>query len=351
MRPSRAGFLCIAVFCAVAATARAEHATSFDAESADRLTHALTAEEQQNGPSAPHLLPLLDQLAQLRFREGNLAETASLRRRALGIAVRAFGCDSARAAAAMTSLATIEIDRRRYFYAEPLLIAAKNVLTAGETADGPLLATVLTGLARIALAHGEPEAAQKWAETAAEIASRDPDRRVTEALRTVAAAWVAKERFANSEHLLRQALTLDRNHDGPDGIDVARTLSQLGNLYLRQKRFAEAVAAIEDAMDIDQRELGASHPFIADDFYDLSLAYDALKRPETARKALTFAVKLLERDGSRTQEPVRLGYAKRELARMLRVQGKTEEADEVAAESHRLLDAAEAEDHERQRQI
>ncbi len=112
-----------------------------------------------------------------------------------------------------------------------------------------------------------------------------------------------------------------------------------------------AHGGIGDAMAIDQRELGASHPFIADDFYDLGLAYDALKRPEAARKALTFAVKLLERDGSRTQEPVRLGYAKRELARMLRAEGKTEEADVAAAESHLLLDAAEAEDHERQRQI
>src|SRR5438046_7856930 len=120
-----------------------------------RLTRALAAEEAQDGGTSPYLLPLIEELAQAQLRDGALGAAAALRRRALDIAVAAFGCDSASAAEAMAALALIHIDRRRYLDAEPLLIVAERVLATRVAADQPVMATIFAGLARIALARGE----------------------------------------------------------------------------------------------------------------------------------------------------------------------------------------------------
>src|SRR6266516_3488526 len=149
-----------------------------------RLTRALAAVEAQDGGTSPYLLPLIEELAQAQLRDGALGEAAALRRRALDIAVAAFGCDSASAAEAMAALALIDIDRRRYLDAEPLLIVAERVLTARVAADQPAMATIFAGLARIALARGEIQPAEAWAGRAVAIAKRNPHGRSAEPLRT-----------------------------------------------------------------------------------------------------------------------------------------------------------------------
>ena len=61
--------------------------------------------EAHDGRTSPYLLPVLEELAQVRLNDGALGEAAALRRRALDIALAAFGCDSASAAQAMAALA------------------------------------------------------------------------------------------------------------------------------------------------------------------------------------------------------------------------------------------------------
>src|SRR5579862_9125611 len=85
-----------------------------------RLEHNLAGAEARDGTASPQLLPVIAELARARVLEGALGEAAALRRRALDIAVTAFGCDSPNAGAAMTALAALDIDRGRYLDAEPL---------------------------------------------------------------------------------------------------------------------------------------------------------------------------------------------------------------------------------------
>jgi tetratricopeptide (TPR) repeat protein len=309
----------------------------------------LADEERRQGAASPFLLPALDQLAEARSRDGDLAEAAALRRRALRIAIRAFGSGSASVAEAMAALAQTDIVRRRYLDAEPLLIAATNVLTVSVAPDHPARAAVFAGLARIAMARGDSQVGEFWAEQAVAIAVKNQHQRATEPLLALAAVRAAQERFSDSERLIQDALARDRKHYGSEGAAVARDLSQLGNLYLRQKRHAEALPMLEQAAAIDQRALAPAHPFVADDFYDLGLAFDALKRSDQARRSVAFAIKLL--DGGTEKDSLRVGYAQRELARMLRTAGKTDEADAASAESKRILNKAEDEERDRERQL
>src|SRR5258707_544885 len=161
--------LCLTVIAAAAVShGRADEST------VARLTQAPAAGEADGGRTSPYLLPVIEELAQAHLRDGTLGEAAALRRRALDIAITAFGCDSASAAEAMAALAVLDIDRRRYLDGEPLLIVAERLLSARVNADHPVMVTIFAGLARIALARGETRPAEAWARQAVAIARHNP---------------------------------------------------------------------------------------------------------------------------------------------------------------------------------
>jgi tetratricopeptide (TPR) repeat protein len=349
MRPGLPAIMTLIGFGCLGLAAAAEIAPHADTDATDSLRRALAVDERRQGATSPLLLPALERLGQARWRAGDLAESTALRRRALDIAIRAFGSNSASAAEAMSALAQVDIDRRRYLDAEPLLIAAANILTTSVEPDHPALGAVCAALARIAMARGATQEAEGWAERAVGIAAKNPHQRAAEPLLALAVVRAVQQRFGESEQLVQDAVARDRRHYGSDGAATARSLSQLGNLFLRQRRYTEALPPLQQAASIDQRALAPTHPFVADDFYDLGLTFDGLKRAEEARRSLSFAVKLLE--SSAEKNSLRLAYAQRELARVLRAAGKGDAADAAAADSKRILNKAEEEERERERQI
>jgi tetratricopeptide (TPR) repeat protein len=320
-----------------------------DGDALAQLTRALAAAEQKEGKTSPYLLPVIEEIAQLHQRNGELGEAAALRRRALDIAVTRFGADSPSAAEAMVVLAQIAIDQRRYLDAEPLLVVAESILGERVDADHPAMAAIFAGLARIALARGDTLEATASAERAVAITRRNPHGRSTEPLRVLGAVLASKERFTRARRILGEALAQDREHFGPDGLATARSLAQLANIELRAHRFTEALPLIQQAAAIDQARLGSTHPFIADDLFDLGLVYDGLKRPNEARKAFTSALDVLERGAGR--DTPRVAYVEQELARLDRQEGKEAEADASSADARRILNKAEAEEHKRERRV
>ena len=320
-----------------------------DEDAAAGLTRALAEGEAHDGRTSPYLLPVIEELAQAELRDGALGEAAALRRRALDIAVAAFGCDSASAAEAMAALALIDIDRRSYLDAEPLLIVAERVLATRVEADHPTMAAIFAARARIALAHGDKIAAEGWASHALAIARRNPHGRSAEPLRTLGAVLAAEERFAEAEPVLAEALAQDRRQHGAGGVDTARSLAQLANLYLREGKAKDALPLFEEAAAIDQSRLGAAHPFIADDLHDLGLAYDALSRGEEARRAFSAALDILERGAGR--ETPRVAYVELELSRLYRQVGKNTAAEGAFKDARRILNKEEAEEHKRERNV
>ena len=308
---------------------------------------SLAAAEQRLGTTDPDLLAILGPLAELRFQEAEITEALALRRRSLKIAVDTFGSDSAPAAEAMAALASVYIDLRQYFDAEPLLITAGNVLTDRLGAADPAIAPVLSGLARTALARGDKDSARNRVERAVAIDEKSYPEDRSERLRTLGAVLAAEERFDESTRVLRQALALDR--EVADDFGTARSLSQLANTFLREKRFSDALPLVEEATAIDQRKLGATHPFIADDFYNLGLIYLETKRLPDAQIAFEAAINLLNRGTGR--DTPRVAYIQLALARAAREQGREEEAGTMFSEAQRLLNAAEEEGRGREREI
>jgi tetratricopeptide (TPR) repeat protein len=335
--------------CAAAGLLPAGEPRAADGDGLARLTGTLAAMEAKEGSTSPYLLPLIEEIAQLRLCNGELAVAGALRRRALDIAIARFGSGSPSAAEAMVSVALVAIDRRHYLDAEPLLIAAEIILEERVAPDHPAMAAALAAHARIALARGEPAEAEVLAERAVGIARHNPHGRSTEPLRALGAARAAKERFAEAEQVLNEALTQDREHHGLEGLDTARSLAQLANVELRAHRFAEALPLIQQALAIDQARLGPTHPFIGDDLLDLGLVYDGLKQTAKARWAFAAAIDVLERGAGR--DTPRVAYVELELARLDRQDGKDTEAEAAFKDARRILHKAEDEEHTRERRI
>jgi tetratricopeptide (TPR) repeat protein len=338
----------IAVLCLLSALSGAERAFAADGGLVAGLSRALAFEESRSGAESPHLLPLLEQLAGAQFDDGALAQAAESRRRALKIALAAFGSQSADAADAMTALAEIDILRHDYLGAEPLLTVAANVLSARLGAGNQALSQPLSGLARLALARGDVKLAETLASRANAIAPRDP-RRSSEPLRVLGAVYAVEQRFDQGEAVLRQAVTRDRRAHGDAGVETARSLAQLGNLLLHAKRFAEALPPIEQALAIDQAHLGPTHPLIADDFCDLGLTYAGLNRHADATRMLAYAIGLLEQGSGKDSS--RLAYAALDLAGVLDTMGYNDAADAAFAEGKRILDEAGHDERQREREL
>jgi tetratricopeptide (TPR) repeat protein len=285
--------------------------------------------------------------ARQRFRAGDFAAALTLRRRLLALAIRHFGSASRPAAAAMAGLAALYIDMQRYLDAEPLLIVARRDLLARGGPSDPALLPVLCGLARVARARGAARRAQEWgARAVALAASETPVRPLQDAaaLRALAAALAAERHFAASRRALRRALALDEEANGAaaNGADAngatgatARDRAALGMVLLRQRRYAAALPLIERAALIDQARLGPTHPLIADDFHELGLAYFGLERWADAAAALRFAIWILVRGAG--NGTARLAYTELTLARVLRAEGRTAEAEILFNDARTIL--------------
>jgi tetratricopeptide (TPR) repeat protein len=345
MRPS---FCVIAgvIFSFLAPQPRADQPVPTQHDKSAALARSLAAAEERLGPADPNLLPILAPLAQLRFEDADMAEATALRRRALKIAIAAYGSFSVPAAEAMAALARLYIDLRRYLDAEPLAIAASNVLSARLGAEASAMATVLAERARIALARGEKSSAQDWAEAGVAIDNRVGGGPRSDRLRVLGAVFAAEGRFDDSARILNQALALDRA--GGDQLATARSLAQLANTDIRQKRFSEALPLIEEATLIDQQGLGATHPLIAEDFHDLGLIFLATNRMADAAMSFRTAIGVLSRGAGRGTPA--FAYIELDLARAEHALGREDKAQSLFRDAHRILNTAEDEERERQRQ-
>ncbi len=311
------------------------------------LAKTLAAAEQRLGPADPKLLPILASLAQLRFEDADIAAATALRRRSLKIAIRAFGSESEPAAKAMAALAHLYIELRRYLDAEPLAIAAENVLSSRLGVHDPAMAPLLADRARIALARGETAEAHKFIEAAIAVDNQNAGTPRSDRLRVLGAVLVSQARFEDGERVLRRALALDRA--GGDRLATARSLAQLGKAYLRQKQFAQALPPIEEAAAIDQRRLGPTHPLIAENLHDLGLIYLATGRAADAALAFRTASRRLERGCGRGTPT--LAYIELDLARAEHVLGHEDRAQSLFGAARRILNTAADQERERQRSV
>lgn len=224
--------------------------------------------------------------------------------------------------------------------------------------------------------RGHPGEAQRLAERATAMGQAIDHPDVAVSLVSLAATLSSRGQYGPAEQALRRALAATRSVLSPDPARVATCLNNLGDVYRLQRRYAEALPLLQDALLMRIREHGEAHPVAARSHHDLgvlhldqgwyaeaephlrraleireaelapgdpdiarsldSLArlYTALERFEEAeplfRRALEIAAAALGDDH------YRVGLILENLARLLRATGEEVEAADLAARAQEI---------------
>jgi tetratricopeptide (TPR) repeat protein len=111
-------------------------------------------------------------------------------------------------------------------------------------------------------------------------------------LNNLAQLYHATNCFEKAEPLMKRALGIDENSNGPDHPDVARDLNNLAALYQTTNRLEEAEPLMKRALDIDENSYGPDHPDVARDLNNLAQLYKATNRLEEAEPLMSRAFEI-----------------------------------------------------------
>jgi tetratricopeptide (TPR) repeat protein len=124
----------------------------------------------------------------------------------------------------LTNLATLDLLRRKWNLAEPILVRAREVL---ETSLGP------------------------W----------HPD--LSAVLKNLGFVYEAQKKFSQAEGVLRSALDIRTSVFGVENVLVAETKMHLGNVLTEEGRFAEAESLYSQSLQTQERLSGPRSPDVA----------------------------------------------------------------------------------------
>lgn len=268
------------------------------AEAESVSQRALGFAEKANGPKHPNVAAVLIGLARAYRGEGKYAEAEAALKRAIQILEKSAAPDSLVIGPALTNLAKVYQAQGRYAEVEPLVQRALETVRVALGPENPTMAQVLDVLAGLAAAKGESERAvtiyqQSLAIREKAFGPNDPAvasslepqavllrkmNRGAEAdkaearIRDIRAGTAKPEPEGKTEAKpasppgppdtsrdteeitkAREKVKADEAVYGPQKEDVAFSLGNLMLEYARAQRFAEAQAAIERAIAIQER--------------------------------------------------------------------------------------------------
>lgn len=157
--------------------------------------------------------------------------------------------------------------------------------------------------------------------------------------------------FEDAMEWHRQALALRRDHLGPQGYDVSKSLQNLANALEEAGRPTEAIAPMTEALAVRRAVLGPEHPKVADVLFDLGQLQRALGNAVQARESLEHARRIRITLGTSASANLELSLALLDLdegnldaaAEHLRVARAQQDGDRRLAPYHpdraRLLQA------------
>jgi tetratricopeptide (TPR) repeat protein len=128
-----------------------------------------------------------------------------------------------------------------------------------------------------------------------------------------------QKEYAKAEGFFQRSCTAYEKSGGPNNVDMATALENLGNLYRDQPQFdmRKAEPILKRALAIREKMLGAEHPETAKLLSDLSLLYFYEKNPAAAEEFAHRALPLEEKAFGAESLPVsttlnRLGISERD---------------------------------------
>ncbi|HUU03343.1 MAG TPA: tetratricopeptide repeat protein [Myxococcota bacterium] len=302
--------------------------------SGELFTKTCGLREKSLGPMHPALADSLDgqACARIALDQADAADEPALR--ALRIREHNFGSEHDKIAASMDTLCVLRLAQGRL---EEAASRCERSLAIREKIFGSNhleLAISLVGLARARRSQGRVEDAEKLLQRALAIRTRALENDhvlIADTLSALAALHQAQGRYAQAETMLRRALGIRERLLGSKHASLIELLHRLSLSVYAQGRGPEANALCERALDISKKlPDGMStqgHAVILDQQSTQAWLYTQGGKLEKAARLYRRAVRGLERAAK--PERRKLGAALKDLAEVLRKQGKPDEAEDA----------------------
>jgi serine/threonine protein kinase/Tfp pilus assembly protein PilF len=200
---------------------------------------------------------LLSVLGEIFAGRGNVPKSKSLLEDALALQRR--GVPDQALAETLQRYSVVLTGQGRYRDSEAVLAEAKDVLRRlGRSGDPVLESRILLAQATNKMNLGEYNASQKFSEAALATLRRSPGNfpELAESLHDLGRILELKDRDAEAENLLRQALSYEKLTPEPKNPYVAITLNSLAGLRYTRGDYAGARTMYLQALEINRATLG-----------------------------------------------------------------------------------------------
>jgi len=220
--------------------------------------------------------------------------------------------------------------------------AVDRSVALGEPADADR-ADAMTSLSDFLSFRGDQAAALGWAEKSLALNRRlfgDEHPRTQESHRALGVVYLRQDRYADAVAEYESSLRLARRIYGNDHLRTAYLLANLGNVLTQMGQFARAEAVTREALKVFEHRLAPGHPRIA--FLTENLA-NAIIDQGAARHEEALALYRASLDQVRRYfgpDHAETGYSTANLAGAYRRMGRDADALPLAQEAVRILKAA-----------
>ncbi len=138
-------------------------------------------------------------------------------------------------------------------------------------AQGSLWQTYMCAGAKAYQQGNYPEAEKQFAAALKKAEVFEPqDPRLATSLDSLGEVYLHQRRYAEAEPLHKRALAIREKALGPEHPDFAESLNNLAELYHDQGRYADAEPLYQRALAIREKALGPEHPSVATSLNNLA---------------------------------------------------------------------------------
>jgi len=245
---------------------------------------------------------LLDELGQLRRRQGELKASEALYQEALAVADAAgFTHDAGEGEELVNDvrndLGLVLRSMDRIDEAAEILedlAASQRALLAGDDLD---LATTLNNLALVKRAQGDIDSAIRLFRETLEVlrgAVGESHIYVAAVLESIGSLEQRRGHLEAAEDLMQESLAMRREVAGPRHPDVVNGLNGLGLLYVEMDRLDDAERTLEEALQLSTEVLGPEHDETGSVLNSLGLLHLRRQDPAAAEAAFRRSVAIRE---------------------------------------------------------
>lgn len=292
------------------------------------LKEALTMRMHLSGPEHLDVTPILDNLSELYYLQGQYTSMEPVTQKSLAIRKQHLGGEHPDVAESLNNLALLYFDQGRYAQAEPLHQQSLAIRKQTLGSEHPTVAESLNNLALLYRDWGKYAQAELLFPQALVTYEKalGPDHLyVALCLNNFAMLYRSQGQYIQAEPLYQRALTIREKVLGLEHPEVANTLSNLAVLYRHQGKYAQAEPLCQRALAIREKMLGMKHIDVALSLNSLSNIFIEQGRYDEAEPLCQRALAI--REEGLGPEHLRTAQSLNDVARLYLKQGRYNEAE------------------------